>query len=80
MVALLPATFDRLQIRVAVVLDEVLKEMLLNAKNQGATLPLDRGQTKPHITQRNGKKATVRRLKLPVCLQFLPSSGSFSSS
>lgn len=81
MVAVLPATFHSLLIGVAVVSNEVLNEMLWNAENQGATLPLDRGKT---ITQNKKTsktiKSTVRQLPHLSHLQFLPSSDSFSSS
>lgn len=39
-VAASPAAFDRLQIGVGVIADEVLQEMLRHAEDQGATLPL----------------------------------------
>lgn len=42
--AAFPATLDRLQVWVAVISEEVLREMLRHAEDQSAVIPLYRGQ------------------------------------
>lgn len=49
-----PATFDRLQIGVGVIFNEVLNEMLRYAEDQSAILPLDRGQRSQRYMLRHG--------------------------
>lgn len=49
--ALSPATFDRLQIGVAVIPNKVLHEVLRHAEDQRAVLPLNRGQRSHMLRQ-----------------------------
>lgn len=76
-VAVPPATLEGLQVRVAVVGEQVLQEVLPHAKDQRATVPL---HTKVRSENDPSDKTIGNILKVNPSVFFLPSSGSFASS